>query len=149
MEITPPGLLNMTYATQQNMIDRFGELELTQLTDRANTGAIDAAVMARALEDADGVINGYLKAKYALPLDPVPLVLARTAADIARYFLYEDRVTEIVEKRYQDAVRFLKNMADGSVQLGVDATNQAPIAAGGPQYDAPNRQFTNDTLADY
>ncbi len=139
----------MTYATQQNLIDRFGEQELIQLTDRAGAGTVNATVIAQALEDADGAINGYLKAKYALPLDPVPLVLTRTAADIARYYLYEDRVTEIVEKRYQEAIRFLKGVADGSVQLGVDAVNAAPASSGGPQYSAPDRVFTNDTLADY
>lgn len=139
----------MTYATQQNLIDRFGATELAQLTDRTAGTTIDVTVVAKALEDADAVINGYLKAKYTLPLSPVPLVLTRVAADIARYYLYEDRVTEIVEKRYQDAVKFLKGVADGSVQLGVDAVNQAPAASGGPQYAAPDRVFNRDTLANY
>lgn len=139
----------MTYATQQNMIDRFGAVELTQLTDRSNSGGIDAAVMARALADADAAINGYLSARYTLPLDPVPLVLERLACDIARYFLYEDRATEQVAKRYNDAVKMLEGISRGTVALGVDGANQAPAATGGPEYSAPDRVFTHDTLVDY
>ncbi len=139
----------MTYATQQNMIDRFGEKELTQLTDRANSGSIDVAVLSRALEDADAEINGYLATKYALPLNSAPLVLTRIAADIARYFLYDDRATDQVTQRYKDAVKFLQNVAGGQVTIGVDSLNEAPAATGGPQYDAPERMFTGETLADY
>jgi len=139
----------MPYVTQQNLIDRFGQEELIQLTDRTQSGAIDAAVINKALADADAEINGYLSAKYTLPLNPVPVVLERIAGDVARYFLYEDRVTEQVERRYKDALRFLESVAKGTIRIGVDAANQAPAASGGPQYSAPDRVFTADTLADY
>lgn len=110
----------MTYASQQNLIDRFGEDELIQLTDRDNLGAIDAAVVARALADADAEINGYLSTRYTLPLSPVPAVLEKLACDIARYQLFENAVTEIVKERYENAIRFLKDVAAGKVTLGVD-----------------------------
>lgn len=110
----------MTYASQQNLIDRFGEDELIQLTDRENLGAIDAAVVARALADADAEINGYLSTRYTLPLSPVPAVLEKLACDIARYQLFENAVTEIVKQRYENAIRFLKDVAAGKVTLGVD-----------------------------
>lgn len=110
----------MTYASQQNLIDRFGEDELIQLTDRDNLGAIDAAVVARALADADAEINGYLSTRYTLPLSPVPAVLEKLACDIARYQLFENAVTEIVKQRYENAIRFLKDVVAGKVTLGVD-----------------------------
>lgn len=132
----------MTYATQQHMIDRFGEQELIELTDRATLGAIDAVVLGRALDDADGEINGYLATRHTLPLAPVPLVLTRVACDITRYFLYEDRATEAVRTRYQDAIKFLRGVSDGSITLGVDATNNAPVEPGGPQFSSGGRVFT-------
>lgn len=110
----------MTYASQQNLIDRFGEDELIQLTDRASLDAIDATVVARALADADAEINGYLSTRYTLPLSPVPAVLEKLACDIARYQLFENAVTEIVKERYENAIRFLKDVAAGKVTLGVD-----------------------------
>ncbi len=138
----------MTYATKQNMIDRFGEAELVELTNRAGGAAIDDNVLNRALADADAEVNGYLAAKYSLPLAVVPAILEPVACDIARYYLYEDRVTEAVLERYKARVAFLKGVASGAVNIGVSTGNEAPAAAGGPSYEAPDRIFTGDTLAD-
>ena len=106
----------MGYATKQNLIDRFDEKELVELTDRATpaAGAIDDQVLNRALADADARINAFLAPRYTLPIDPVPGVLEQTACDIARYYLYEDRVTDQVKRRYDDAMAFLKNVANGT-----------------------------------
>ncbi len=120
----------MTYATQQNLIDRFGEDELIQLTDRQHLGVIDATVVSRALADADARINGYLAVRYSLPLSaPLPTELERLACDVARYALHEDRVTEIVEKRYQDAIALLRDVASGRAELGLDNTAGKPASS--------------------
>jgi len=139
----------MTYATQQNLIDRFGQQELTELTDRANAGAIDAAVVAKALADADGEINGYLASRYTLPLDPVPAVLERWACEIARYYLYEDRVTEQVKRRYDDVVKSLNAVSKGTVSLGPDEEGASLASTGGPQVDQQERVFTRESLSDF
>lgn len=119
----------MTYATQQNLIDRFGEDELIQLTDRASTGDIDATVISRALGDADATINGYLAARYTLPLEaPLPEILERLACDIARYALFDDQVTEIVEKRYKDAIALLRDVSAGRAELGLSDTDNKPAS---------------------
>ncbi len=119
----------MTYATQQNLIDRFGEDELIQLTDRASRGDIDATVISRALGDADATINGYLAARYTLPLEaPLPEILERLACDIARYALFDDQVTEIVEKRYKDAIALLRDVSAGRAELGLSDTDNKPAS---------------------
>jgi len=139
----------MTYATQQDLVDRFGSDELIQLTDRANVGTIDSTVVNRVLGDADAEINGYLAGQYALPLATVPAVLVRLACDIARYQLSADRVTEAVRDRYKDSVAMLSKIARGEVQLGV-ATGQAPAPTdSGIAYSAPDRVFSSNTLSDY
>jgi len=119
----------MTYATIQNMIDRFGEDELIQLTDRQNLGVIDNVVVNRALADADARINGYLGVRYTMPLSlPQPTGLERLGCDIARYALHEDRVTEIVQKRYDDAIALLRDVAAGKAELGLDDTANKPAS---------------------
>lgn len=124
----------MTYATQQNLIDRFGEHELIQLTDREGLGEINTTVVDRALGDADAVINGYLAARYTLPLAaPVPTVLERLACDIARYFLHDDRATEQVEKNYKDAVTLLRDVSKGTAILGVDDSADLQTSSNGAQ----------------
>ena len=132
----------MTYATQQNLIDRFGTTELAQLTDRTAGTTIDATVVAKALTDADAEINGYLATRYTLPLSPVPTIIERLACDIARYFLFEDRVTEQVKARYDAAIKFLTNVSKGVITLGVDAASAAPAESGGAQVTAGDRVFT-------
>lgn len=120
----------MTYATLETMVERFGSDELTQRTDRTGTGEMDAKVMDRALADADAEVNSYLAVRYALPLAGVPTVLARVAADIARYRLYDDGVPETVRKRYEDAVALLKRIANGDVKLVLDGDGQGGTGTG-------------------
>ena len=139
----------MAYVTQADLETRFGIEELAQLTDRAEGLMPDAAVVERALADAEAEIDGYLAARYQLPLVAIPAVLIRLAADIARYRLYDDRATEAVRKRYEDAVRDLKAVAAGTVVL--DAAMALPPAASGiaVKVSAPSRVFGTDSLAGY
>lgn len=137
----------MPYTTQAALIDRFGNEELLQLADRDGDGVIDAAVVDQAILDADAEIDGYLGAGgYTVPLDPVPLVIASLAADIARYRLYDDLATDTVRTRYEDARRMLEAISAGRVSLGAgDATG----SAGSPEFDAPERVFSRATLEDF
>lgn len=119
----------MTYALQADMVDRFGSTEIAQLTDRTNGTVIDATVLGRALADADAEIDSYMAARYQLPLVSAPTALVRVAADIARYRLYDDRVTDAVRSRYQDAVAYLKQISLGNVVIdGVTALTPAATA---------------------
>lgn len=139
----------MPYATLQHLVDRFGEDELIRLSDRDNTGAINADVVAGKLVDADAEIDGYLAGRYTLPLVNMPESLRRIACDVARYHLYDDRVTEAVQKRYDDAIKFLRMVAKGEVQLGVDTGGTPPPVSAGPQYYQGEAVFSHDKLKDF
>lgn len=108
----------MSYCTQADLIERFGEAEITQLSDRAGGGELDSAVIASAIDDADAEIDGYLSGRYALPLASVPAVMVRLACDIARYYLFGHDVTDLVKKRYDQAVAYLVKIATGVIGLG-------------------------------
>lgn len=131
----------MAYCTEQNLIDRFGEAEIRQLSDRHNTGGIDSDVIARAIEDADGEINGYLGGRFTLPLANVPSVLVRVACDVARYYLYDDAASEQVTRRYTDARDFLKAAGRGDISLGVDANGAAPTSDNTAQMETGGSVF--------
>ncbi len=142
----------MAYATQTDMEDRFGAAELVKLTDRDDppAGQIDAAVLARAIADAEAEINGYLAGRYALPLASVPAVLARIACDLARYYLYDDWTNEPVRDRYEDAVRLLKGISEGKIALGIDPATQDPVTpSGAASSTAATRVFSRDTMRGY
>lgn len=116
------------YASRDDMISRFGEDELTLLTDRdGRAGAIVEAVLTQALEDASAEIDGYIGGRYRLPLNPVPAVLTRLCCDMARYNLTDERATEQLQKRYEAAVQFLTRLGKGELSLGfVDTDSQGP-----------------------
>lgn len=140
----------MTYALKQDLVDRFGELELVQLTDRLNKPptTVDDTVVSRAIGDATALIDGYVGKVYALPLASVPAALTKVACDIARYYLYGSRAEKDgpVLRAHTEAVSWLKDVSRGLVQL--DVGGEPPAAAGGGSVRAtpPNRTFSRDTL---
>lgn len=123
----------MIYATRIDMTQRFGERELIDLTDRDDTGQIGAAVLARAMDDAQATVDGYIGKLYRLPLagclKPAtavgaaptyvsPPMLTRLACDLARYYLYTDLPDEHeVSRRHKQAMAELKSIAEGKTQL--------------------------------
>ena len=134
------------YCTQQDLVDRFGETELIQLTDTTGSGAIDATAVARAIADAEGEINTYLAKVVSLPLSPVPTIVTAAACDMARYRLYRDQLTEPVTQRYKDAIRLLGVIARGEIRLDAEAVTANSAA---PRHSAPERVFTADTLSGF
>lgn len=138
----------MTYSVEADLVNRFGEQEIIQLTDRNNLGAIDTAVLGQALADADAEIDGYIGGRYTLPLAAVPQILTGYACDIARYRLYDDDAPEQVRLRYQDAVKFLALVGQGKIGLGL--VDGAPLpASGGVKFEAPARVFNDCSLEGY
>lgn len=107
-----------TYATIQDLIDRFGELEIAQRTNRENLDVIDTLVAGRALEDANAEVHGYVATRLRVPPDPVPVLLVRVTCDAARYRLYEDAVSKEVLRRYEDAKKLLTAIARGEISIG-------------------------------
>lgn len=139
----------MSYATKQDLIDRYGEAEITQISGGGGVGVPDNDVIDRALADADTEIDAYLVGRYTLPLVPQPKMLTLVACDIARYRLFGARATEEVEKRYKNQVEFLRQVAAGKVAFGLNAAGQPTPTSGGPSSCAPERVFTRDSLEDY
>lgn len=136
----------MSYATQADLISRFGETEIIQLSDRSNTGAIDAAVVADKIADADAEIDAYLATRYKLPLQAVSTVLKRVASDIARYHLYDNRATDDVVRRYKAAIEFLTAVSKGTVSIGVDSAGTEPTSSDLPLVDAAPARFGRRAL---
>lgn len=109
------------YATEPDLVARFGnELEQLKRVLPSPTAVEDA------IQDATEEINGHIGGRYSLPLPNVPSNLKRMACDIARYRLYFQQPTEEVRQRYEDAIAFLKRVADNKAHLQIqeEATNQ-------------------------
>lgn len=122
----------MAYATVKDIVARFSELEVIQLTDRNQDGLIDEDVAAVALADATAEIDAYL-GRFKRPFTDVPPILKRLCCDIARYRLTAANgvlITDEIRNRYKiDVLDLLRAMAKGEVQLGVDDSGEE-VAAG-------------------
>jgi phage gp36-like protein len=137
----------MTYATQSHLTDRYGTDMLLQLTDRASppAGAVDADVVARALADADALVDSYIGRKYELPLAATPAVLTTYAAQVAFYLLHRDRPTEEARRDYEDARTWLKDVAAGRAEIQV-AGVEPESTSDGLETSGPDRVFTRTKL---
>ena len=107
----------MTYATSDDFIQRFSEAELLDLADLDGDGVADASVLQSRINDTAAEINSYLGIRYAVPVLPVPDRIRDLACDILRYKLYGDAPTEHVRKRYEDALRYLRDVSAGNAAL--------------------------------
>jgi phage gp36-like protein len=125
----------MSYATPNDMIARYPNRDLVQLSNEDPTQtAVNQAPLAQALNDASAEIDGYLESRFALPLADPPAVLNRLACDIAMYRLQSLRPLHDLadaRKRYEDAVALLVRVARGEVTLGLAADNLEPAQAQG------------------
>jgi phage gp36-like protein len=125
----------LVYATSADMIARFGELELIQLTDVDNVppSVVDVDRVTLKLADAAAFVDGYVGQVYKLPLrgcrkPPVapavepeyvaPPVLTRLTCDVARYYLHTDLAPENeVYRRFKAATAELERIAAGNALL--------------------------------
>lgn len=117
----------MALASIADMQTRFGDRELRLVAGRDGAGAF-AEVVAAALADAQAEIVGLVGQAVTLDLDNPPLNLIRVCCDIARYRLYASNPPEVARKNYEDAVAFLKRVADGKASLDGGAAAPAEVA---------------------
>lgn len=143
----------MPYATATELLARFDAEEIAQRADRSIPRQVTAAMLVTAaaggdmsgytadeqaatavalglingaLADSGSEIDGYVATRYAVPLNPVPAVIKRLACDLARYFLYDDQVTETIQKRRDGAVGVLRDIGAGRASLGDPAGPTPP-----------------------
>ncbi|MFN3971247.1 MAG: gp436 family protein [Gemmobacter sp.] len=138
----------MTYATEAQLIERYGEPMLTAATDRGPvpTGAPDPASLARALASADAVIDGYLAARYALPLAEVPPLLADLAQAIAIWRLHPYATDPKLKEDFESAMRTLRDIADGRVRLALAGAEVPGTGGTGARITDRERPFTEGNM---
>lgn len=138
----------MSYTTLSDLTARFGDRMIVALTDRGQvaTGVIDMTVVSRAITEADAVIDGYLAARYALPVSPVPALLGDIALAIVIWKLHIAAPDPKIEADYKDALRALKDIAAGVITLTAAGASSAEVNASGVQVTDRERPFTAENL---
>ena len=130
------------------------EQDLIDLTDDSASGIIDQTVVDKAIAYAGEMIDGYLRGKYALPLDPVPPLLTQLAASISLRKIYGHRprtvVPDSLADEYKAVIRTLEKISKGEIVLGTTGLTPDPITTSAKaQVVAPDRVFSRKSLKGY
>lgn len=120
----------MPYATQQDMLARYGMPRLVQLTDInvPMTGELVAAVLDARLADASAEIDGYLVGRMSVPLASPPEVIKLLCCRLAYYLLLGAGATDVDQADVKAARDYLKSVAKGEILL--TAPDAVPAVAG-------------------
>jgi phage gp36-like protein len=138
----------MTYATLAQLQDRYGDTMIVQLTDRAvpAAGVVDTDVVDRALADTDAQVDGYLKGRYELPLATTPPLVTDLALAIAIYKLHRRDPEDKIRRDYDDALRSLRELANGTIRLDVAGVEPETSGSSDVQTNEKDRPLTNDSM---
>lgn len=107
------------YSNLPELIEQIGLDEALDLAGNPD-GSLNESRLTEALMRASDEADSYLASRYAVPLNPVPRVLAGYINSMARYHLCGNSYAqdaESVSRRYEAAIAWLKNVAKGVADI--------------------------------
>lgn len=128
--------------TTADLKRKFTEQELIELTDDANTGSVDEAVIALAIASGEEEFNLYASRYYAIPVTPLPAAVKEKVIDLCAYQLMTRRPRLLHDEAAdgpfwirlrKELLRWLEALASEkrtALIPGADE-NAAPVATGG------------------
>jgi len=132
---------------------------LIYLVDDENEKVLTPAGIARIQEDirkAVAEVNSYVAQRYTLPLPEIPDVLRDKAMDVVKYKLFSRRgirpgtADETIRQNYEDAIRWLRDLALGKTSLPLGNSNGPSVPQGvAPRIRAARRVFSREKLEDF
>lgn len=115
----------MAYATLDDLVGRYGEAIVEQLTDRTipPSRAIDPAVAQSALDGASAEADSYVGVRWATPLTQTPDALREAVTALACERLHTAGIPEDVAEAAKRARAWLRDLAAG--RAVIDAAGPA------------------------
>ena len=113
----------MTYCTIEDIKNVIPEKELINLTNDSPSVvglSVDQSRFEAVSEDSDSLINGYLRARYNLPLANIPRTIVQIATDVCAYRLYlrrPQKIPEHITNNYNKALALLADIQKGKFLL--------------------------------
>lgn len=111
----------MDYCTIDDIETQTSTPTLIQLTSDDEQEAVNRVVAQEAILYSSTLIDGYLCARYSLPLDTHFPLLRILAIDLSIHRLYtrrmRDEMPEVIENNYKNAISTLKDIQKGVITL--------------------------------
>ncbi|MBF0193484.1 MAG: DUF1320 family protein [Magnetococcales bacterium] len=169
----------MSYATPQNLLRWYGAKELAEIATPDDLVAVPAQLMrltidggnrdafsqeemlsadkgleriTAALSEATLLIESYISRRYELPItdtDVAASPLPRSCGTMAQRLLYDDAVPQEVEKRYEQALGWLRDLANNRADLCLKTTSPGQVGAGLAEFESKERIFDSTSLQDF
>jgi phage gp36-like protein len=138
------------YCTLEDIKKAIPEKNIIELTDDDNFGSIDEAKVQDAIDYAEQLIDGYLRGRYPVPLEPVPELIRRLAVDLAVFHLYSRRfeldMPQSMIDRRKEIIRLLEQIQAGKVLLGIETQNSPGQGYYKANKTTEDRTFSKDIL---
>ena len=143
----------MRYCTREDIGKAIPELTLVQLSnDDPAAEQPSESVIEDGVRQAEELVDGYLRGRYVLPLDPVPTVLRDAVVYLTRHWLYQRRpegaIPDAVKDSRKDTIKLLESIRDGVVTLGMPSGQAAP-EPGEVRVRARRKEFGDDLWSGY
>ena len=110
----------MAYSVEADLLLIAPSGAIAQLTDDTGGVTIGASTVVRAISQADGLIDSYLRGGHTVPLTPVPTEVRDCSAFLALCGMYERRPSSfinglppVLEVRRAEWIAWLKDVRDG------------------------------------
>lgn len=122
----------MRYCTLADLLLAIPEHTLIQLSsDDVSATGIEMPVVEEAVRQAEELVDGYLRGRYNLPLDPVPSIIRDITVNLARHWLYARRpegndLPEAVTRTWKAGLQMLEAIRDNKITLGMPSGASAP-----------------------
>jgi phage gp36-like protein len=115
----------MAYVTVDDLVRRFGEVEIIRLSTPADqdVDGIVLPVIEQAAEGASAVMDSYIRKRYRTPLDVPPPEVVQKCCDIVRFELATGdgkTCSDEIRARQKDAMGWLLEIARGNVLLDLE-----------------------------
>lgn len=141
----------MAYCKLSDVVQRFPQQSVRDLTDDDLTGEVVDSVLESAASDAAEIIDGYIRGRYATPFaEPIPKLIIQIAVDLTVYRLYcrrfDQGIPEEISKRYERALKTLREIQTGAVRVYDDPAASVPTLVIGSKA-VGDRTFSPDTLS--
>lgn len=128
---------------REKLVDLSNDVE--PVTDANGDPVLNMLTIDLAIANAGSEIEGYISARYPVPLSSVPPIIRKLAVDIAVYNLFSRKWSveedNNLARRYKNAVALLQRIAEGKVLLGVSENNIL--------YSAPAKSFGSRFRQEY
>jgi len=144
--------MSTPYLSVADVERALSQRKLAQLSnDDPKAVTPDEVVVQEAIDASQQLVDGYLRARHELPLEPVPTIIKELTLNLACYRLYarrmETKVPETVIDRRDAALKTLEHIQSGRVSFGNVQTGKVVPEAGAIRIKVPPRQFGEDTLS--